>query len=89
MILPTVSKQGWQYTLKDSTFESETILGKFKSNKSQNLIKFQNKEPKWNDEKQANTLNFFNRATEASVKNFTLVDQYDDEKVYMLKGKMS
>ena len=38
---------------------------------------------------QSHMLNFFGRSKEASVKNFLLVDDYDDSKVYMLMGKMS
>ena len=62
---------------------------------------FFNKPPKWNDctiniiitylfyiEVQAFVLNFNGRVDKASVKNFQLIDEYDDNRIYMQFGRI-
>jgi tubby-related protein 1 len=47
-----------------------------------------NKQPKWNDALGAYCLNFNKRVTEASVKNFQLVVDTDEEQVVLQFGKV-
>ncbi len=58
---------------------------------------FFNKPPKWNEckladltfiEVQAFVLNFNGRVDKASVKNFQLIDEYDDNHIYMQFGRI-
>jgi len=49
---------------------------------------FSNKSPKWNDAIGAYVLNFNKRVTEASVKNFQLVNSTDPDTVYLQFGKV-
>ena len=63
---------------------------------------FFNKPPKWNEckylthcltcyvpiEVQAFVLNFNGRVDKASVKNFQLIDEYDDNHIYMQFGRV-
>lgn len=49
---------------------------------------FFNKPPKWNEQVQAFVLNFNGRVDKASVKNFQLIDEYDDNKIYMQFGRV-
>ena len=44
---------------------------------------FFNKPPKWNEHVQAFVLNFNGRVDKPSVKNFQLVDDIDDEIIYL------
>ena len=63
-----------------------------------NLMLFFNKPPKWNEckhmkiksiEVQAFVLNFNGRVDKASVKNFQLIDEYDDNRIYMQFGRIA
>jgi hypothetical protein len=51
------------------------------------LVVMQNKPPKWNEQLAAYCLNFNGRVTEASVKNFQLVADFDREHVILQFGK--
>jgi len=55
---------------------------------SQLVETFSNKSPKWNDSIGAYVLNFNKRVTEASVKNFQLVNSTDPDTVYLQFGKV-
>lgn len=48
-----------------------------------------NKPPKWNEQLTAYCLNFKGRVTQASVKNFQLVAEADQEAVLLQFGKVS
>eukprot|EP00357_Protocruzia_adherens_P026546 CAMPEP_0115007224 /NCGR_PEP_ID=MMETSP0216-20121206/21034_1 /TAXON_ID=223996 /ORGANISM="Protocruzia adherens, Strain Boccale" /LENGTH=626 /DNA_ID=CAMNT_0002374089 /DNA_START=84 /DNA_END=1964 /DNA_ORIENTATION=+ len=52
------------------------------------MICVKNKEPQWNEELGAYVLNFRGRVRVASVKNFQLVDNNDDDYIYLLFGKL-
>ena len=63
----------------------------------ENIMFFFNKPPKWNERKcqlhyflevQAFVLNFNGRVDKASVKNFQLIDEFDDNKIYMQFGRV-
>ena len=69
----------------------------FKTGTNDNLMFFFNKPPKWNEckfvncnclEVQAFVLNFNGRVDKASVKNFQLIDEFDDNKIYMQFGRV-
>ena len=49
---------------------------------------FHNKKPVWNDSLGAYVLNFNGRVEQASVKNFQLVDDFDQEKIYLQFGRV-
>jgi tubby-related protein 1 len=54
-----------------------------------NLVSMVNKPPQWNDQLSAFVLNFNNRVTKPSVKNFQLVDQFDHEKIILQFGRVA
>jgi len=58
------------------------------ANNSQLVENYSNKSPKWNDTISAYVLNFNKRVTEASVKNFQLVNSTDPDTVYLQFGKV-
>lgn len=88
VLLPMVSRDGEEIFWPDTEVENESIQGKFASNESDDIMFFFNKPPKWNEQVQAFVLNFNGRVDKASVKNFQLVDQHDDSKIYMQFGRV-
>ncbi|CAF4127905.1 unnamed protein product [Rotaria magnacalcarata] len=54
-----------------------------------NLLELHNKSPIWNEETQSYVLNFHGRVTQASVKNFQVVHDNDQEYVCMQFGRVS
>ena len=92
VLLPMVSREGEELYWPDTEVESESIHGKFAAHTGTKLPKdimfFFNKPPKWNEQVQAFVLNFNGRVDKASVKNFQLVDQHDDSKIYMQFGRV-
>ena len=68
---------------------NETLLERWKSNQMTNLLQLHNKQPVWSDETQAYVLNFHGRVTQASVKNFQLVHQADEEYIVLQFGRIS
>ncbi|CAD7698850.1 unnamed protein product [Ostreobium quekettii] len=69
--------------------DTESLLERYKSGKQLgDLVIAKNKTPKWNDQLNAYCLNFKGRVTEASVKNFQLVPEDDQEHVVLQFGKI-
>ena len=100
VLLPNVDAQNRQFVWKSSDAHY-TIQEQFKQNNTENIMFFFNKPPKWNECKlyinqhfefclavQAFVLNFNGRVDKASVKNFQLIDEYDDNKIYMQFGRI-
>lgn len=70
------------------TDDDDRMVTCFKDGDSQNnLITFVNKNPSWNEKIKAYTLNFDGRVTMESVKNFQLIDESDQEKIYLQLGR--
>ena len=83
VLLPMVNRDGQEIFWPDTEVVAETIQGKFDNNDTKDIMFFFNKPPKWNEQVQAFVLNFNGRVDKASVKNFQLIDEYDDNKIYM------
>jgi|TARA_B110000285_G_C15086804_1_gene596682 tubby and related proteins len=88
VLLPMVSRDGQELYWPDTEVEKDTIQGKFADNETENIMFYFNKPPKWNEQVQAFVLNFNGRVDKASVKNFQLIDEYDDNKIYMQFGRV-
>lgn len=88
VLLPMVSREGEELVWPDTENEKETIQGKFGDSQAEDIMFFFNKPPKWNEQVQAFVLNFNGRVDKASVKNFQLIDEYDDNKIYMQFGRV-
>ncbi|KAL7463508.1 hypothetical protein ACHAXS_003870 [Conticribra weissflogii] len=54
----------------------------------ENLVVLENKLPSWSDEVGGYVLNFNGRVSKASVKNFQLVEESDDDNVILLFGRV-
>jgi len=88
VLLPMVNREGEEKYWQDGEQEGESIQGMFAANQTEDIMFFFNKPPKWNEQVQAFVLNFNGRVDKASVKNFQLVDQHDDSKIYMQFGRV-
>jgi len=67
------------------------MLTSFKAKESkhiENLVCLENKLPSWSDEVGGYVLNFNGRVSKASVKNFQLVEESDEENVILLFGRV-
>eukprot|EP00108_Taenia_solium_P006977 TsM_000986200 transcript=TsM_000986200 gene=TsM_000986200 len=53
------------------------------------VMELHNKKPMWNEETQSYVLNFHGRVTQASVKNFQLIDNSDESTILMQFGRVS
>ena len=83
VLFPMVNRDGQELVWHDAEDPRTKIQGKFDNNETSDVIFFFNKPPKWNEQVQAFVLNFNGRVDKASVKNFQLIDEYDDNKIYM------
>ncbi|OMJ77625.1 hypothetical protein SteCoe_22751 [Stentor coeruleus] len=73
--------------------KAESMLANYKEGRMNNMYCFFNKPPKWNERKdyvdvQAFVLNFNGRVDKASVKNFQLIDDKDENKIYLQFGRV-
>jgi len=87
VLLPNVDNAGLQHVWR-SFDPNYNITDQFKANNTENIMFFFNKPPKWNENVQAFVLNFNGRVDKASVKNFQLIDEYDDNRIYMQFGRV-
>lgn len=70
------------------------MMAKYEKGDATGMFLFFNKPPKWNERKrytdvQAFVLNFSGRVDRASVKNFQLIDDRDESKVYLQFGRVT
>lgn len=68
--------------------ERDTILERIKRGRNTDLITMSNKKPQWNEVSQSYTLNFQGRVTKASVKNFQIVHDEDQDYVVLQFGRV-
>jgi len=89
ILLPEVGEQmNDVYQFKPLT-EKEGILSNWKCGKKNGIREYQNKNPKWNEQLQAFVLNFNGRVEKPSVKNFQLIDERNDERIYLQFGRVT
>ncbi|CAF0823037.1 unnamed protein product [Rotaria sordida] len=69
--------------------DSESLIERRKHNSMDNILELHNKTPVWNEETQSYVLNFHGRVTQASVKNFQIVHDDDQDYVCMQFGRVS
>ena len=85
--LPSTDRSGVRDKLQPT--QTSDCMTKKIENKDHNYIKIVNKTPRWNENLGAFCLNFQGRVTVASVKNFQLVDENDQDKIVLQFGKCS
>ncbi|XP_066461891.1 tubby protein-like [Eleutherodactylus coqui] len=69
--------------------EHETLLARFQNGNMENISVLHNKAPSWNEETQSYVLNFHGRVTQASVKNFQIINAEDSEHIVMQFGRVA
>jgi tubby-related protein 1 len=67
----------------------EGILSNFKCGKKNGVKEFFNKNPTWNEQLQAFVLNFNGRVEKPSVKNFQMIDEQSDKRIYLQFGRVT
>ncbi|XP_018428156.1 PREDICTED: tubby protein-like [Nanorana parkeri] len=69
--------------------EHETLQTRYQNGNMENIIALHNKAPSWNEETQSYVLNFHGRVTQASVKNFQIINAEDNEYIVMQFGRVA
>lgn len=86
---PRVQANGERLVCRTLRPEAEGLLALQKNGDPDQLTEaYCNKAPKWNDQVGAYVLNFNKRVTQASVKNFQLINTADTETVYLQFGRV-
>lgn len=85
--IPRVQPNGERLVCRTMNPQTDGLVA-LTAGSSQLVETFTNKSPKWNDTIGAYVLNFNKRVTEASVKNFQLVNSTDPDTVYLQFGKV-
>ncbi|CAF3001390.1 unnamed protein product [Rotaria socialis] len=88
IIIPGMSSDHHRVEVRPKN-DSESLIERWKHNDMNNLLELHNKAPIWNEETQSYVLNFHGRVTQASVKNFQVVHDDDQEYVCMQFGRVS
>ncbi|CAG9331558.1 unnamed protein product [Blepharisma stoltei] len=87
VLIPAVNNAGDHYVWKPMN-KDDGMLKQYNAGNTSGMFCFFNKPPKWNEHVQAFVLNFNGRVDRASVKNFQLIDDRDENKVYMQFGRV-
>jgi len=89
VVLPRVQPSGDRLVCRTLTPQSDGLLALQRlPDYSRFIGRYRNKQPKWNEQRGAFVLNFNNRVTMASVKNFQLVDADNPELLYLQFGRV-
>ena len=91
VVIPAIDKKNNRKSFTPDQQEGESILDVFKAThgESEDMIVYQNKSPAWNEQLGAFCLNFNGRVTEASVKNFQLVETDESDDIVCQFGKVN
>jgi hypothetical protein len=97
VVLPALDQEGHRAMWKPAGVipkqKSQTLSAKFKQGQFEGMMDYFNKPPIWNERKsypgvQAFVLNFNGRVDKASVKNFQLIDNVDENHIYLQFGRV-
>lgn len=88
VVLPAMTYDHKRIAVKPRT-DSETLIERWKNGNMTDLLELHNKQPVWSDETQAYVLNFHGRVTQASVKNFQLVHNADEDYIVLQFGRIA
>ncbi|KAI9352209.1 king tubby 1-like protein [Obelidium mucronatum] len=88
VIIPAMEEDGTRYQLKPDN-ERDTLLFRSKKDVDKDIHVMHNKTPQWNPETESFVLNFSNRVTMASVKNFQIVHDHDLDYIIMQFGRIA
>ncbi|KAI4876510.1 hypothetical protein NFI96_010519, partial [Prochilodus magdalenae] len=86
VIIPGMNKDGERVPLRPRS-ENDGLLIRHQNRNMENLIELRNKTPVWNEETASHVLNFNGRVTKASIKNFQIVHNKDQDYIVMQFGR--
>ncbi|KAK1796387.1 hypothetical protein P4O66_009443, partial [Electrophorus voltai] len=70
-------------------YDNDGLLIRCQNRNMENLIELRNKTPVWNEETSSHVLNFNGRVTQASVKNFQIIHNKDQDYIVMQFGRVA
>ncbi|XP_062852754.1 tubby-related protein 1-like [Trichomycterus rosablanca] len=88
VIIPGMNKDGERVPIRPRN-ETDGLLTRHQNRNMENLIELRNKTPVWNEETSSHVLNFNGRVTQASVKNFQIVHNKDQDYIVMQFGRVA
>eukprot|EP00656_Telonema_subtile_P027945 TRINITY_DN30164_c0_g1_i1.p1 TRINITY_DN30164_c0_g1~~TRINITY_DN30164_c0_g1_i1.p1 ORF type:complete len:228 (-),score=43.88 TRINITY_DN30164_c0_g1_i1:278-961(-) len=91
VVLPAVANNGQPalFTQTGSHDRLDAAVGEdVNATAAQNVLMLENRAPKWSERVAAYTLDFKGRVTMASVKNFQLVSDQEDDRIMLQFGKV-
>ena len=68
--------------------DNDDLSSRFKAGRKEGITKLINKPPKWSAENDAFVLDFFDRVKKPSVKNFQLINELDEDYIFLQFGKV-
>lgn len=88
VIIPDCKQNSEQPISYKPKNENEGLILNHKIGKNEGVRTFINKPPKWNEQYQAFVLNFNGRVDKPSVKNFQLIEEKNEDVIYMQFGRV-
>ncbi len=87
VFIPSVNADGSLVQFKPVR-ESDDLYTMYKANRREGITKLINKPPKWSVENDAFVLDFYDRVKKPSVKNFQLINELDEDYIFLQFGKV-
>uniref|UniRef100_A0A671K4X8 TUB like protein 1b n=1 Tax=Sinocyclocheilus anshuiensis TaxID=1608454 RepID=A0A671K4X8_9TELE len=88
VIIPGMNKDGERVPIRLRS-ENDGLLIRQQNRNMENLTELRNKTPVWNEETASHVLNFNGRVTQASIKNFQIVHNKDQDYIVMQFGRVA
>ncbi|XP_068097262.1 tubby-related protein 3-like isoform X4 [Hyperolius riggenbachi] len=88
VIIPGMNQDGERVCIRPRN-EHETLQTRYQNGNMENIIALHNKAPSWNEETQSYVLNFHGRVTQASVKNFQIINAEEPDYIVMQFGRVA
>ncbi|RXN03694.1 tubby-related 1 isoform X1 [Labeo rohita] len=88
VIIPGMNKDGERVPIRPRS-DNDGLLIRHQNRNMENLIELRNKTPVWNEETASHVLNFNGRVTQASIKNFQIVHNKDQDYIVMQFGRVA
>lgn len=87
VFIPSVNPDGSLIDFKPLK-ESDDLGARYKAGRKEGITKLINKPPKWSAENDAFVLDFYDRVKKPSVKNFQLINELDEDYIFLQFGKV-
>ncbi|KAK9973794.1 hypothetical protein ABG768_024499 [Culter alburnus] len=88
IVIPGMTKDGERAPIRPRN-DNDGLLMRHQNRNMENLIELRNKTPVWNEETASHVLNFNGRVTQASIKNFQIVHNKDQDYIVMQFGRVA